>query len=133
MSQAIFLSTALYQIQGLPLEDWGTQGRATPPGDSLDTVLDVLHGYTKKRLQRSRRLRCRPLEPLADALFPSPRKVCYCLSWHSFHISTFLLPTERTQPMPQKPAKLSYFSVTLYMLTGRRAYRGSENSPAGFL
>ncbi|HLV97104.1 MAG TPA: nitroreductase/quinone reductase family protein [Ktedonobacterales bacterium] len=35
--------------------------------------------------------------------------------------------------MPQKPQKLSYFSVIMYMLTGYRAYRGSADSPAGFL
>ena len=35
--------------------------------------------------------------------------------------------------MPAKPTKLSYFSVMMYMLTGKRAYRGNETSPAGFL
>jgi deazaflavin-dependent oxidoreductase (nitroreductase family) len=35
--------------------------------------------------------------------------------------------------MPQQTKRLSYFSVLLYMLTGRRAYRGSPDSPAGFL
>lgn len=35
--------------------------------------------------------------------------------------------------MPQKVRKLSYFSVVLYRLTGERAYRGSADSPAGFL
>src|SRR6185437_8804203 len=35
--------------------------------------------------------------------------------------------------MPEKPKKLTYFSVMMYMLTGKRAYRGNENSPAGFL
>jgi deazaflavin-dependent oxidoreductase (nitroreductase family) len=35
--------------------------------------------------------------------------------------------------MSQKPLRLSYFSVALYMLTGRRAYRGGPDSPAGFL
>jgi F420H(2)-dependent quinone reductase len=35
--------------------------------------------------------------------------------------------------MPQKGHKLSYFSVMLYHLTGERAYRGSADSPAGFL
>lgn len=35
--------------------------------------------------------------------------------------------------MPQKVPRLSYFSVMLYHLTGERAYRGSEDSPAGFL
>ena len=35
--------------------------------------------------------------------------------------------------MPQKVPKLSYFSVLLYHLTGGRAYRGSADSPAGFL
>ena len=35
--------------------------------------------------------------------------------------------------MPQKVPRLSYFSVMLYHLTGERAYRGSANSPAGFL
>ena len=29
--------------------------------------------------------------------------------------------------------KLTYFSVAMYMLSGRRAFRGDENSPAGFL
>lgn len=31
------------------------------------------------------------------------------------------------------PTKLSYFHVTIYTLTGGRAYRGDANSPAGFL
>ncbi len=35
--------------------------------------------------------------------------------------------------MPQKVHRLSYFSVMLYHLTGGRAYRGSADSPAGFL
>ena len=35
--------------------------------------------------------------------------------------------------MPQKVPRLSYFSVMLYHLTGERAYRGSADSPAGFL
>lgn len=35
--------------------------------------------------------------------------------------------------MPHKEYKLSYFSVLLYHLTGGRAYRGSADSPAGFL
>ena len=35
--------------------------------------------------------------------------------------------------MPQKVRRLSYFSVILYHLTGERAYRGSADSPAGFL
>ena len=35
--------------------------------------------------------------------------------------------------MPQQPKKLSYFHVMMYTLTGGRAYRGDENSPAGFL
>ena len=35
--------------------------------------------------------------------------------------------------MPQKVRKLNYFSVVLYHLTGERAYRGSADSPAGFL
>jgi len=35
--------------------------------------------------------------------------------------------------MPQKVRRLSYFSVMLYHLTGERAYRGSTDSPAGFL
>ena len=35
--------------------------------------------------------------------------------------------------MPQKGQRLSYFSVILYHLTGERAYRGSADSPAGFL
>lgn len=35
--------------------------------------------------------------------------------------------------MTQKAPKLSYFSVMLYHLTGERAYRGSADSPAGFL
>ncbi len=35
--------------------------------------------------------------------------------------------------MAQKVHRLSYFSVMLYHLTGERAYRGSADSPAGFL
>jgi deazaflavin-dependent oxidoreductase (nitroreductase family) len=35
--------------------------------------------------------------------------------------------------MSQKPKKLGYFSVMVYTLTGGRAYRGSADSPAGFL
>lgn len=35
--------------------------------------------------------------------------------------------------MPQKVHRLTYFSVLLYHLTGGRAYRGSAESPAGFL
>ncbi len=35
--------------------------------------------------------------------------------------------------MAQKRQRLSYFSVMLYHLTGERAYRGSADSPAGFL
>ena len=35
--------------------------------------------------------------------------------------------------MPQKVPRLSYFSIMLYHLTGERAYRGSTDSPAGFL
>jgi deazaflavin-dependent oxidoreductase (nitroreductase family) len=35
--------------------------------------------------------------------------------------------------MAQKVHRLSYFSVMLYHLTGGRAYRGSADSPAGFL
>jgi deazaflavin-dependent oxidoreductase (nitroreductase family) len=35
--------------------------------------------------------------------------------------------------MAQKVHKLNYLSVILYHLTGERAYRGSEDSPAGFL
>ena len=35
--------------------------------------------------------------------------------------------------MPQKVQRLSYFSVMMYHLTGERAYRGSSDSPAGFL
>ena len=35
--------------------------------------------------------------------------------------------------MPQKVHTLNYLSVILYHLTGERAYRGSEDSPAGFL
>ena len=35
--------------------------------------------------------------------------------------------------MAQKGHRLSYFSVMLYHLTGERAYRGSADSPAGFL
>lgn len=31
------------------------------------------------------------------------------------------------------PQRLTYFSVLLYHLTGRRAYRGNADSPAGFL
>jgi F420H(2)-dependent quinone reductase len=33
----------------------------------------------------------------------------------------------------QKTPRLSYFSVFMYMLTGRRAYRGGPDSQAGFL
>src|SRR6266700_1860511 len=40
---------------------------------------------------------------------------------------------ERERAMPQKVHRLSYFSVILYHLTGGRAYRGSADSPAGFL
>ena len=35
--------------------------------------------------------------------------------------------------MAQKVQRLNYFSVILYHLTGGRAYRGSADSPAGFL
>ncbi|HLV97634.1 MAG TPA: nitroreductase/quinone reductase family protein [Ktedonobacterales bacterium] len=35
--------------------------------------------------------------------------------------------------MAQKTPKLSYFSVMMYLLTGYRAFRGSADSPAGFL
>ena len=35
--------------------------------------------------------------------------------------------------MPQKVRRLNYFSVIMYHLTGERAYRGSTDSPAGFL
>jgi F420H(2)-dependent quinone reductase len=35
--------------------------------------------------------------------------------------------------MTQKVQRLSYFSVMMYHLTGERAYRGSADSPAGFL
>src|SRR5213596_751064 len=35
--------------------------------------------------------------------------------------------------MPQKVPRLSYFSVMMNLLTGERAYRGSADSPAGFL
>ena len=35
--------------------------------------------------------------------------------------------------MPEKGQRLNYFSVMLYHLTGGRAYRGSADSPAGFL
>ena len=35
--------------------------------------------------------------------------------------------------MAQKVHRLNYFSVILYHLTGGRAYRGSADSPAGFL
>jgi F420H(2)-dependent quinone reductase len=35
--------------------------------------------------------------------------------------------------MPQQTKRLTYFSVLLYLLTGRRAYRGGPESPAGFL
>ncbi len=35
--------------------------------------------------------------------------------------------------MPQKVHRLNYVSVFLYHLTGGRAYRGSADSPAGFL
>lgn len=35
--------------------------------------------------------------------------------------------------MPHKVQRLTYFSVLLYHLTGGRAYRGSADSPAGFL
>src|SRR5437868_9991968 len=40
---------------------------------------------------------------------------------------------ERKRAMPQKVHRLNYFSVMLYHLTGGRAYRGSADSPAGFL
>jgi deazaflavin-dependent oxidoreductase (nitroreductase family) len=35
--------------------------------------------------------------------------------------------------MPAKPTRLSYFSVLAHLVTGGRAYRGSADSPAGFL
>jgi deazaflavin-dependent oxidoreductase (nitroreductase family) len=35
--------------------------------------------------------------------------------------------------MSQKTPRLSYFSVMMYLLTGRRAYRGGPDSQAGFL
>ena len=35
--------------------------------------------------------------------------------------------------MPEKPTRLSYFSVLAHRLTGGRAYQGSADSPAGFL
>jgi hypothetical protein len=35
--------------------------------------------------------------------------------------------------MPQKVRRMNYFSVILYHLTGERAFRGSADSPAGFL
>jgi F420H(2)-dependent quinone reductase len=35
--------------------------------------------------------------------------------------------------MQQKVPRLNYFSVLMYHLTGGRAYRGSADSPAGFL
>jgi deazaflavin-dependent oxidoreductase (nitroreductase family) len=35
--------------------------------------------------------------------------------------------------MPHKVPKMNYFSVILYHLTGGRAFRGSADSPAGFL
>jgi deazaflavin-dependent oxidoreductase (nitroreductase family) len=35
--------------------------------------------------------------------------------------------------MSQKTPRLSYFSVLMYTLTGRRAYRGGPDSQAGFL
>ena len=35
--------------------------------------------------------------------------------------------------MPQQVQRLNYLSVMLYHLTGGRAYRGSPDSPAGFL
>jgi deazaflavin-dependent oxidoreductase (nitroreductase family) len=35
--------------------------------------------------------------------------------------------------MVQKPTRLSYFSVLAHLVTGGRAYRGSADSPAGFL
>lgn len=37
------------------------------------------------------------------------------------------------ESMPEKTKKLGYFAVILYSLTGGRAYRGNEQSPAGFL
>jgi F420H(2)-dependent quinone reductase len=40
---------------------------------------------------------------------------------------------EKERVMPQKVQRLSYFSVMMYHLTGERAYRGSADSPAGFL
>src|SRR5712692_3441468 len=40
---------------------------------------------------------------------------------------------EKERVMPQKVHRLNYFSVMLYHLTGERAYRGSADSPAGFL
>jgi deazaflavin-dependent oxidoreductase (nitroreductase family) len=40
---------------------------------------------------------------------------------------------ERKRAMPQQAPRLNYFSVILYHLTGERAYRGSADSPAGFL
>lgn len=35
--------------------------------------------------------------------------------------------------MPQKVRKMNYVSVILYHLTGGRAFRGSADSPSGFL
>jgi deazaflavin-dependent oxidoreductase (nitroreductase family) len=35
--------------------------------------------------------------------------------------------------MPQKTPRVTYFTVLLYHLTGERAYRGSAESPVGFL
>jgi deazaflavin-dependent oxidoreductase (nitroreductase family) len=35
--------------------------------------------------------------------------------------------------MPEKPTRLSYLSVLAHLVTGGRAYRGSADSPAGFL
>ena len=35
--------------------------------------------------------------------------------------------------MSQQVQRLNYFSVLMYTLTGGRAYRGSADSPAGFL
>jgi deazaflavin-dependent oxidoreductase (nitroreductase family) len=35
--------------------------------------------------------------------------------------------------MPHKVPKMNYFSVSLYHLTGGRAFRGSADSPGGFL
>src|SRR5690242_6296024 len=35
--------------------------------------------------------------------------------------------------MAQKQLRLGYFYVLMYTLTGGRAYRGSADSPAGFL